>query len=127
VLTAVDEARTGVASGVNNAIARVAGLMAIAVLGIFMVNEFGASLGERLADVDLPVEVAHTLEMERDRLAALRLPLGVDPALNDMVESAVDRSFVAGFRRVVLICGGLGLTSVVAAAMTIRGPNRDSA
>ena len=44
VMNSVDETRIGIASGVNNAVARTAGLLAIAVLGIVMLQSFNAAL-----------------------------------------------------------------------------------
>ena len=50
VLAAVDDSRSGIASGVNNAVSRVAGLLAIAVLGTFLSAQFDSALDEQLAD-----------------------------------------------------------------------------
>ena len=55
VMNSVAPNRVGIASGVNNAVARAAGLLAIAVLGIVMVHSFNqcarSSTGRReLAD-----------------------------------------------------------------------------
>ena len=49
VMGSIEQDRAGTASGINNAVARVAGLLAIAVLGVVMVTEFGAHLNRSLA------------------------------------------------------------------------------
>src|ERR1700736_4760831 len=54
VMNAVEQKRAGTASGINNAIARVAGVVAIAVLGIVMVKAFGSRLNNSLAHFLLP-------------------------------------------------------------------------
>jgi EmrB/QacA subfamily drug resistance transporter len=54
VMGAVSRERTGVASGINNAVARVAGLLAIAVLGIVFVWSHQAALAARLDALHVP-------------------------------------------------------------------------
>ena len=53
VLDSVDERHTGIASGINNGVSRVAGLLAIAVLGAVIAGQFGAAIDDDLAGVDL--------------------------------------------------------------------------
>src|SRR3954447_9252721 len=48
VLADADESNAGVASGVNNAIARVAGLLGVAAIGAIVAGQFTASLDQRL-------------------------------------------------------------------------------
>src|SRR6202043_2412735 len=54
VMSSVDPDHVGAASGINNAVARVAGVLAIAVLGIVMVKAFGIYLDQSLAKLSLP-------------------------------------------------------------------------
>jgi hypothetical protein len=49
VLDSVEERHVGVASGVNNAVARVAGVLAIAALGAVISAQFTSSLDDRVA------------------------------------------------------------------------------
>ena len=49
VLEAADRRHAGIASGVNNAIARVAGLLAIAAVGLVISAQFAAQVDDRLA------------------------------------------------------------------------------
>src|SRR5205814_6725860 len=53
VMGALDVSKSGIASGINNAVSRVAGLLAIALLGIVMLAAFNGSLDSRLSHIQL--------------------------------------------------------------------------
>src|SRR5262249_23538134 len=59
VMQAVDREHSGAASGINNAVARVAGLLAIAVLGIIMLAVFRSHLERNMAQLHLPQAALH--------------------------------------------------------------------
>jgi len=61
VMNAVDQDHAGTASGINNAISRVATLLAISVLGIVMLSSFGSALEAHMARIDLPAEAAEAI------------------------------------------------------------------
>jgi EmrB/QacA subfamily drug resistance transporter len=109
VMSSVDASHAGVASGVNNAVSRSAGLLAIAVLGIVMVGAFTRRLESLLAVPGISPEVRRSILRQRDQLAAIRLPPGVDGALRGQLRAAIEASFLHGFRLVMIACGGLAL------------------
>lgn len=113
VMSSVDEQSVGVASGINNAVSRVAGLVALAVLGILLASVFAYSLDARLADLDLPASVQQVMVAERTKLAGAELPGDWDAPLRAALKQAVDESFVAGFRAVMLSAAGLALLSAL--------------
>lgn len=117
VMGSIAQDRAGTASGINNAVARVASLLAIAVLGVVMVTEFGAQLNRSLAGGAIPEGVRGELQSNAIKLAALQPPAGVDPALAGAIRSFIVGSFLYGFRLVMWICAALALTS---AAVTWR-------
>src|SRR6266705_2791831 len=80
VMGSVAENHAGIASGVNNAVARTAGLIAIAVLGIVMLHVFNHALDRRLAEWNLPASVTRSLQMQRTKLAAIAVPEDQNPA-----------------------------------------------
>src|SRR6266581_168997 len=74
VMNSVVPNRVGIASGVNNAVARGAGLLAIAVLGIVMLHVFNHALDQRLSAWKLPPSARQSLHAQRNKLAAAALP-----------------------------------------------------
>jgi EmrB/QacA subfamily drug resistance transporter len=118
VMGAVDQDRAGTVSGINNAVARVAGLLAIAIVGIVMVSAFSASLAQR----PIPSRILHTLQSNRGKLGALEVPAGLDSQASAEIEASIKQAFVYGFRLVILICAGLSLASAACAWLMIDGP-----
>jgi EmrB/QacA subfamily drug resistance transporter len=118
-LGSVEDEHSGLASGVNNAMARLAGLLAVAVLGVFAYGAFSANLDARVESMDLPGGVRSELEAAKDDLGAAEAPESVDAGTAAQIERAIDESFVAGFRAVMLVSAGLGLMSALAAALLV--------
>jgi EmrB/QacA subfamily drug resistance transporter len=130
-LGSVDREHSGLASGVNNAVTRVAGLLAVALLGVFVYGVFSMSLDARLDSMDLSGEVRSEMEAEKAHLGAAEVPEGVEAGTAGHIERAIGESFVSGFRAVMLVCAGLALASALVAALVVSdqrvGPSgRDS-
>jgi hypothetical protein len=122
----VAENHAGVASGVNNAVARTASLVAIAVLGIVMLHVFNHALDARVAQSNLPTSVTRSLQMQRTKLAAIAVPEDQDPATQQLVRHAIDQSFVSGFRVIMAIGAALAVASASTALIFI-GTAREAA
>ena len=118
-LGSVDREHSGLASGVNNAVARVAGLMAVVLLGVFVYGVFSMSLDARLDTMDLSREVRSEMEVAKTHLGAAEAPEGVNAGTEAHIERAIDESFVAGFRAVMLASAGLALASALVAALLV--------
>jgi hypothetical protein len=119
VMGSVTQDQSGAASGINNAVARLAGLLAIALLGIAMQSAFDVQLSRRLDAARLPAPFQATVQQQRSKLAAIEIPSSVDNQTRHQVHQIVDESFVAAFRRVLLACAILAAVSGVVAAFTI--------
>src|SRR5438874_12168408 len=129
VMSSVSQTRAGVASGVNNGVARAAGLLAIAVLGIVMLQVFKHTLDRRLAEWKLPASVIQSVETQSTKLAAITIPENLDLTTKQRIRQAVDESFVAGFRSVMAIGAALaGASGIITLVLigTDRGPINSS-
>ena len=126
VMDSVPQNRAGVASGVNNAVARTAGLLAIAVFGIVMLQVFRSELDRHLNKSALPVATVESVRSQATKLAAIEIP--TDRDAQETIRRAIDESFVLGFRTVMLIGAALAMASAVTALMLIgRAERRDPA
>jgi EmrB/QacA subfamily drug resistance transporter len=109
VMTSVGQDRAGAASGINNAVARVAGVLAIAVLGIIMVAVFSSRLSDSLTHITLPSGVLQQLQANMSKLAGLQPPAGLDESTKLAIKEFIGEAFVFAFRIVMLICASLAL------------------
>jgi hypothetical protein len=118
-LGSVEGEHSGMASGVNNAVTRVAGLLAVAVLGAFIYGAFSTSLDARMEAMNMPGEIRIAMEAAKADLGAAEAPASVNAGMEAQIERAIDESFVAGFRVVMLACAGLALASALIAALLV--------
>ena len=121
VMESVDQDRVGTASGINNAVARVAALLAIAIIGVVMVAVFSYQLNRQLTTVQMPADVQAELQSNESRLAALTAPRGIEPATASAIEFSIQSSFVFSFRLVMWLCAALALVSAAIAWQMIPG------
>jgi hypothetical protein len=111
--------RLGAASGINNAVSRVAGVLAIAVLGIVMVGAFAHRLNRTLASLSLPASVTEEIRSSEIKLADLPIPQELSPVTRSAIRKAVAEAFGFGFQVVMLICAALSIASSMAAWLLI--------
>ncbi|MEP7304403.1 MAG: MFS transporter [Acidobacteriota bacterium] len=117
VMGAIDSQHAGVASGVNNAVARVAGLLAIAIFGVVLARTFDARVSARLDALVLTPSVRAAVDRELPKMAGAELdavPTG--PHESSTIRSAIDDAFVAAFRLVMLSGAALAASAAVCGA-----------
>jgi EmrB/QacA subfamily drug resistance transporter len=120
VMGAVDARHAGLASGINNAVSRAAGLLAIAALGVLLVARFNAALDRALASMNLSADVIAALDAERTKLAAAEVP----PAFHHVFVA----SYLAGFRAVMIVSSALAVLGAFFAFLFIESrPNASRA
>jgi MFS family permease len=120
VMTAVGEEQAGVASGINNAVSRTAGLLAIAVFGVMMLHTFSQTLASRMNELQLDDRVRHSVYEERVKLAGLELPSDIDSATREQLKATVAAAFVRGFRVIMFTAAALALASAASSWILIR-------
>ena len=111
VMNSVDQDHAGAASGINNAVARIAGVLAIAVFGVVMVSAFGFTLKHEIANLGLSPEVRSEIQSKVTRLAGLEVSSNLDASTSAAIRNAINQAFVFGFRLIMLVCVGLAIAS----------------
>lgn len=124
VMSSVDQDHAGTASGINNAVARVAGVLAIAVFGVVLVMSFSSHLNQSLTKISLSSDKLEQIKSSETRLAAIKVPESVDANTAVALQSAIANAFVAGLRLVVLVCAGLAAASGILAWRLIPGEKK---
>jgi EmrB/QacA subfamily drug resistance transporter len=125
VIDAVPTHETGVASGINNAVASVANLLAIAILGAVALSLLDHALAQNLQSPTLSEGVKHAIQAARGQLV-------IEPALNDV--QGADRadaalilreSLAKSIRWVMLIAAAIALGAIAAGALIPRATRGD--
>jgi EmrB/QacA subfamily drug resistance transporter len=111
VMNAVDQRHAGIASGINNAVSRVAGLLAIAVFGVVLSTVFGRELDRHMSE--LPPDVRRAVDAQRTKLAGAETH-------DRRARRAIDESFVAGYQRVLWGAAALTVASAISAVTLVE-------
>ncbi len=120
VMSSVPSHSVGVASGVNNAVSRVAALLAIAILGGVVANRFDATLTTNLARVPVSAPARASLVSHRDRLADIPVPTMLPPNVRIQTRVAIHDAFLNGFRWAMGSCAVICLVCAALAAAFVR-------
>jgi EmrB/QacA subfamily drug resistance transporter len=113
--------RSGIASGINNAISRLAGLLVLAAMGLLVQAVFNDALDQRLAELRMRPDVVERFAGERSRLAAATAPSIATERETRELASAVDEAFVAGYRAAMLAAASMAAAGALASWLAIGG------
>ncbi len=119
VMSSVSTTRSGIASGINNAVARTAGVLSIAVLGGLTLLLFGRSVAIQTAKLDLTSEARASLRLEAGKLGEAQVPTS---ALSEAaaIQQAYRTAFVDTFRVIIYACAGLSWLGALSAALFVE-------
>jgi hypothetical protein len=113
---------SGVASGVNNAVARYAALLAVAILGAVILVNFTAHLQSSISASGLSPEQQRQILEQSKKLGGVVVPPEFDSQTAAIARTVVADSFIHGFRWAMAICAFLAAAASVTAAFTIHNP-----
>lgn len=120
-LGAVPQHNAGVASGVNNLMARAAGSLALSIMGGLALILFTGNLERAAQDIPLPESASVQLMANSVDLGGTQVPASLDDErLITEVRGAIDTSFVDMFRVMALIAVGMCALSALLGAFVIE-------
>ena len=119
VMNSVPVNESGVASGFNNAISRLASLLSVAFFGLVLLTAFRHNLGHRLDQFGVPMAERQGIQAQQSRLAAVQTG---DPR----AKRAVEEAFVYGFHRIIWVAVALSLASAACAQLLSNQPTDES-
>ncbi len=123
VLSDAEESNAGIASGINNAIARVAGLVAIAAVGAIISAQFNSTLNHRLQGATLSPAASHAVAQARQQTLTRVAPARAGATVADAVQDASVHAFHVGMgisASLVALGGLLGLAGIRNPRRTVR-------
>jgi hypothetical protein len=118
VIGSVEDRCAGTASGINNAISRIAGMLAVALLRAFAVGTFGFALDPRLTELHVASDIQLALKAEVPKLAEAQVPSQVQGEQRLVLKQALEESFVRSFRLAMLVSACVALASALCAWLT---------
>jgi hypothetical protein len=124
VINAVPAGNVGVASGINNAVADIATLLAVGLFGAAGVAVFGAALDANLAGTNLPADALAALGFIKQTLAGAELPASLTPDTRSALDAAIAAAFLLSFRVQMLAAAALAVLGSLCAALTIAAEEK---
>lgn len=120
VVNSVPARQTGVASGINNAVASVASLLMIAILGTLSLGALDNALDRRLANAHSAPDVKIVVDQARGGFVIPTMPRHFTESKRQLTREIITGSFVDSIRLVMLIAAGFSLAGALSAALTIQ-------
>jgi EmrB/QacA subfamily drug resistance transporter len=111
---------SGTASGINNAVARTASVLAIAIVGALAISLFMTNLDTRSAALQLPAQATTELRAQASQFGAAKPPADLSAEQTSAATEAIKLSFVDTFRVIAAIGGVLAVLSAIMAALLIE-------
>ena len=124
VMGAVESQHAGVASGVNNAVSRVAGLLAVALFSVVLVQMFDTRVKTSLDGLRLTTSARTAIDRELPKMAGAdvdaALPINSSPRA--AIRAAIAEAFVSAFRVVLIGTAAVALMAAIVGALLQSSP-----
>jgi EmrB/QacA subfamily drug resistance transporter len=126
VVNGVTERQIGMASGVNNAVASIASLLFVAVLGTIALSSFGRSLDRQLVATKASGEVRAVVASSRAAFATPSMPKNMSAEDRDTTRRMITDSYISTLQLIMFIAAALswGSALVIALSLTPEQPAR---
>ena len=127
VINAVPPRQAGVASGINNAVASVANLLAVALLGAVALGAFNRALDQQLSGKQLSPPARQIVENARGKFAIDVGSASAPGSDRAIAEATIKESLAESIRLVMGLAAALALAGAACAAFTIPPGRGDAA
>lgn len=118
VMNSIPQQHAGAASGINNAVSRIAGLLAIAIFGLVMTNIFNHQLDKQLKTSAIPMAIQDDIINQRPQLAGIK-------TTDTHAQQIIRKSFITGFTTIIFISVILSVMSSISAATFLEKKSID--
>ena len=119
VMGSIDKTYSGLGSGINNTVGRVAGLFAIAVLGVIAINSFNFGLDKLIHEIPLDMESRAFIDSEKIKLAGAQVPEWLPYDITTKLTLSIKQAFLSSFRIVMILNAILAFAGTVVAYFMI--------
>lgn len=122
VMSSANAHFSGTASGINNAVTRIANVFANAIFGALAVLLFSAALNSQIKNVPLTQKERIAVGKEAGNLGDAHPPKGITKSVAVTIETAYHNSFIHAYAVIMRISAILGFLGALMAVIFIR-PN----
>jgi EmrB/QacA subfamily drug resistance transporter len=114
VMNSIAQEHVGAASGINNAISRIAGLLAIAIFGLVMTTIFNQNLIKNIKTDSIPIAIQQEIINQRSQFAGIK-------TTNEYAQRLIQESFIVGYKTILWIAVAMAFASSLSAVLLING------
>ncbi|SEN89072.1 drug resistance transporter, EmrB/QacA subfamily [Mucilaginibacter gossypiicola] len=120
VMGSVSDHFSGTASGINNAMTRIANVFANAIFGALAVLFFSGAMQGELKKLTLNEKDRKAVIEQSANLGNAKVPAGINEPDKKAIETAYHNGFISAYGNIMRICAGLGFLGALMSVIFIR-------